>query len=143
MEKLEMVHELQEVIEQLYQEMDSFEINIKEVLSLITAKRLLSDAVLKKAWEQLGVIRELGKKCREGYCQLEMSEEAPEYIEQMRMTLTATERLLKEREEYFLAKEEFLRLYSDKAEVEKPLLVCQQELVGYAIERMTEEEVKF
>ncbi len=66
MEKLEMVHELQEVIEQLYQEMDSFEINIKEVLSLITAKRLLSDAVLKKAWEQLGMIRELGKKCREG-----------------------------------------------------------------------------
>ena len=72
-----------------------------------------------------------------------MSEEAPEYIEQMCITLTATERLLKEREEYFLAKEEFLRLYSDKAEVKEPLIVCQKELVGYEIERMTEDEVKF
>ncbi len=142
MERLEVIYGLQKTIEQLYHEMDSFEINIKEILSLITAKRLITDTVLQRTIEQLGSIRELGKTCKEEYCRLEMSEKVPEYIEQIRITVTATERLLKEREEYFLAKEEFLQLYSDREELEKSLVIYQKELSGYKIEHMKEEEVK-
>lgn len=142
MEKLEVIYALQKTIEQLYQESDSFEINMKEILALITAKRLIPDGVLQRVWEQLGTIRELGRICREGYSQLEMAGEIPEYIEQMRMALTVTERLLKEREVYFLAKEEFLKLYSERIEIEEPLVSCQRELAGYSIETMSEEEVK-
>lgn len=141
MEKLEVVYELQKTIEQLYHETNLFEIYIKEILAFITAKRLMPDKVLERAYGQLETIRDLGKGCRDGYKKLEMAGEIPEYIEQIRMALTVTERLLKEREEYFLAKEEFLQLSSKYKEVEEPLLLCQKELAGYRIEAMTEEEV--
>ena len=143
MEKLEIVYQLQEAIEQLYHETDVFEINMKEILALTTAKRFIPDNVLERACKQLETIRKLEGICREGYNKLEMAGEIPEYIEQMRMALTLTERLLKEREIYFLAKEEFLQLYSEQKEVKEPLLLCQKELAGYRIEAMTEEEVKY
>lgn len=142
MEKLEMIYSLQNILTKLKEETDFFESNLKELLLFAAEKRFLSDSLIQSTIDRLKLIGELGERCREEYRLLGISETLPEYLEQMSMELVKTEQFFKEKEVYFYAKEEFLRLHSMRPMIEEQLAEHKVRLIGFSIEDMTGEETK-
>ena len=137
-----MIYSLQNILKKLKEETDFFESNLKELLLFTTEKRFLSGSVIQSTIERLKVINELGERCREEYRLLGISETLPEYLEQMDTELKNTEQFFKEKEVYFLAKKEFLRLHSVRPMIEEQLTEHKDRLIGFSIEDMTGEETK-